>query len=170
MFNLKKNNIKDYLYYLDGIDIYINLKNVTYIKFDKKHLKIIFSYDYSIQIKNVLDSNDNQKVIPDYTYYNFDNIEQYEENAKRLINYIHYNILEYKYYKDETVEFLINFSKISFIKFKENRAIINFNNSASFKDDEGVSQVTGYFIYIDLTNSKIQDFKRKIDRDIFELF
>lgn len=170
MFYFKKNKTKNYLYFLPECNTYINLMNCTYIKFNRKHLKIIFSYDYSIQIKNVLDSNGNQKVIPDYTYYTFDDVDHYEERARQLLEYIRFNLNDYKHYKDDAVEFLINFSKVSFIKFKDNRAIVNFNNSATFKDEEGISQVTGYFIYIDLNEQGMQRFKYKINNDIFDLF
>lgn len=165
----RKRMYKNNLFFIPEINIYVNLENVTYIKFDRKKLKIIFSYDYSIRIKNVLDANGNQKIIPDYTYYHLDDLEHYNLRVNELIKYIEDNTDSYHYYKDGTCEYLINFSKISSIKFRDNRVIINFNHSASFMDEEGEYQTTSFSIYIDVLNFNIPKFKTKINEDVFDL-
>ena len=157
------------LYFLPEYNTYINLDNVAYIKFDRRHLRIIFSYDYSIQINSVKDPSGKLKVIPDYTYYTLHTEEQYDNRSKELFMFIKNNLKDYRHYKEYGIDHLANFSKVSFLKFKDHRMIINFNNSSTFRDETGDQQVTGYFIYVDLGDLDPLVVRERIEKNYFSL-
>lgn len=137
---------------------FINLHNVSCIKFDKQNLRIIILFNYSIKLKNIKTPLNHMKTVSDYKYIDLHDEAEFDKFCELIVNAISKKGYKFKVYKDEEQFIAINFNYVTYVKFinndTRNRLILNFNNPVTFIESHDDSQLTGYFIYIDIPDQK----------------
>jgi hypothetical protein len=124
--------------FLKTNDKIINLKNVSNINILEK--RIIFNMNYSIEIfKN--------KFISDYVYWDALNLDDLDENLKKLFLNDYFNK---NFFKKLDGKGFINKNEISSIKFdkNKNRVIFNLSHPVTFKDSKSIEKLTSEFVYV----------------------
>lgn len=131
-------------------DKIINLKNVSNI--NVLDTRIVFNMNYSIEIRD--------KVISDYTYWDFDTREELEVivDILRTSSFIETTFIGYN-------NAFVNINEISSIKYadRKNRIIFNLSHPVSFNNHNGQS-ITSEFVYFNYTDiEEYQDKKTEIN-------
>lgn len=134
--------------YLSTNDRLINLQNVSNINVLTNSYRIIFNFNYGIDM--------GKKTISDYVYWDAIDVHNFNYN----LSVLNAN----KYFIDNYLDQIngngyINKNEISSIKFseKKNRVIFNLSHSITFTDFYGNDKITSEFVYVNCNNN--QEFK-----------
>jgi hypothetical protein len=139
----------------------INLGTVSNIAFVKetdrhgvKRFKIIFNFATSISLKN-----DFTKIISEYSYFVYDNEEEYQEMIDKISVYTQDRLWLMPRVSGE-IDRVINPEFISFISLdpRKNRVIVNLTTPVSFWSNN--TRLTSDFMYLDFSTS--DEFKTEL--------
>lgn len=145
--------------FIEMADKIVNLKNVSNINIIKNRNRIVFNFNYSIQIF----ANNQEKQISDYLYADFESVEELNKAISSIIktSYFKENFITHK-------NMMVNQNEISTIKFEEDklRIIFNLSHNVSFYAGNQ-KKITSEFVYINArTEEEFEHFIKIIKRSL----
>lgn len=150
---------------------FVNLKTVSYIECDSDNLRVMFIYDYSVQLNNIRTEDGHLKTISDYKYRDFKNKKEYLNFFDNLKNNIegatvsktlNFKEIENRQSPNRVNKFyFVNLDHLTFAKIQKlddfkSRLILNFDHGISFTNKISSNQITGAWLYLETPNDEME--------------